>query len=337
MRRVKTVPLARRNLDAYVMRLNYSEPQAWPKFLYRAWAIVAEELEKPDIARETVIDAVVAAHRCAVAFSNRTLANERNRVRNEISSAALKILKPIERRAPIRRALDEVARREFDKSHVDLDVIASFFNGCADVVRVHASPDAERIMRALGGPVDPIEMPEDGLEPRTLNLINYFEAMHPADRGAVEAGLRKHISYPSAGLTALDVFSTIARALTLAVITEPQEDGGDLLTAYVADVEKVWRRAGFRPSRVRNASKSEYRGPYHRFLELVLIDQLDPGSRLFDPFSEKELELAGKFHASLPEELREDTAIVPEYEWLISEHYLRTVKTPTEKTVPKPP
>src|SRR6266849_104795 len=334
MRRVKTVPLARRNLDAYVMRLNHSEPQAWPKFLYRAWAIVAKELEKPDIARETVIDAVAAAHRCAVAFSNRTLANERSRVRNEISSAALKILKPIERRAPIQRALDEVARREFGKGHVDLDVIASFFNGCADVVRVHASPDAKRIMRALGGPVDPIEMPEDRSEPQTLNLINYYEAMHPFDRGAVEAGLRKHISYSSAGLTALDVFSTIAHALILAVI---KEDGADLLTAYVADVEKVWRRAGFRPSRVRNPSKSKYRGPYHRFLELVLIDHLDPRSRLFDPLSEEELDPARKIHASLPKEPGEDTRIGPKYEWLISEHYLRTVKTPSEKTVLKTP
>jgi hypothetical protein len=72
----------------------------------------------------------------------------------------------------------------------------------------------------------------------------------------------------------------------------------------------------FRPSRVRNASKSKYRGPYHRFLELVLIDQLDPRSRLFDPFSEKEL---------------------PEYDWLISEHYLRTVKMPIEKNVLKTP
>ena len=88
---------------------------------------------------------------------------------------------------------------------------------------------------------------------------------------------------------------------------------------------------------MRNASKSKYRGPYHRFLELVLIDQLDPRSRLFDPLSEKELELAGKIHASLPKELREDTRIGPKYEWLISEHYLKTVKTPIEKTVLETP
>jgi hypothetical protein len=338
MRRVKVVPLARRNLDAYVKQLNNSDPLAWPKFLYRAWAIVAEDLGKPDDAQRTVIDAVAAAHACAVAFSSRTLANERSQVREKALSAVLKILKPIERRAPIRREFNEVAQREFREGHADLDSIASFLNGCADAVRYfHGVPDAERIMRALGGPVDQIEMPEDGSEPRTLNLINHYEAMHPADRGAVEAGLRKLVSYPSAGFTALDVFSTIAHALTVAVITEPQEDGGDLLTAYVADVEKVWRRAGFRPSRVRNASKSKYRGPYHRFLELVLIDQLDPRSRLFDPLSEKEIELAGKIHASLPKELGKVTRIVPRYEWLISEHYLKTVKTPIEKTVLKTP
>jgi hypothetical protein len=139
--------------------------------------------------------------------------------------------------------------------------------------------------------------------------------MHLADRRAVEAGLRNLISRPSAGFTALDVFSTIAHALTVAIITERQEDGGDLLTAYVADVEKVWRRAGFRPSRVRNASKSKYRGPYHRFLELVLIDQFDPISRQFDPLGEND---------------RRDN-------WLISEHYLRTVRMPIEKTVLKTP
>src|ERR1700737_1165266 len=105
MRRVRVIPLARRNLDAYVKQLNNSEPQAWRKFLYRARAIVAEELGKPDIAREVVIGAVAADPACAVAVSARALANERNRVREEVLSAISKISKPIERRVPIRREL----------------------------------------------------------------------------------------------------------------------------------------------------------------------------------------------------------------------------------------
>jgi hypothetical protein len=311
MRHVKAVPLSRRNLNEFIDRLDCTEVEAWPKFLYRAWAIVAKELEKPAAARDTVIDAVAAAHACAIAFSARTQSNQQNEVRGKLLSAVLNILKPIERRAPIRRELDEVARREFREGHVDLDAIASFFNGCADAVRCFKEvPDSKRMMGALGAPVEQFETTEECSEPRTLNLINHYEALHPADRRAVEESLRKLIRDPSASLTALEVFSAIAHALTVAAITEPQKDGGDLLIAYVADVEKVWRRAGLRPSRVRNASKPEYRGRYHRFLELVLIDQLDPRSRLFDPLG---------------------------YSWLISEHYLKTVKTPIEKTVLKTP
>ncbi len=212
---------------------------------------------------------------------------------------------------------------EFCDGHADPEVVASFFNGCADVARrFQQVPDAKRMMRALGAPLEKFETADESAEPWTLNLINHYEAMHPIDRAAVEEGLRKLTRGPSASLTVLDVFSAIAYALTVAAITEPKEDGGDLLTAYVADVAKLWRRAGFRPSRVRNASKPEYRGPYHRFLELVLIDQLDPRSRLFDP---------------LPKELGQNTRIGPKYKLLISEHYLRTVKTPIEKTVVKTP
>jgi hypothetical protein len=338
MRHVKVVPLSRKNLNELIDGLVCTEAEAWPKFLCRAWAIVANELKKPAAARDTVIDAVTAAHACAIAFSARTQSNQRSKARRNVLSAISGILKPIERRAPIRRELDEVAQREFRDSHADLEVIASFFYGCADVAgRFQQVPDAKRMMRALGAPLEKFETADEGSEPRTLNLINHYEAMHPIDRAAVEERLRKLTRGPSASLTVLDVFSAIAHALTVAAITEPKEDGGDLLTAYVADVEKLWRRAGFRPSRVRNASKSKYRGPYHRFLELVLIDQLDPRSRLFDPLSEDELKPARKVHASLPKQLRERSRVGTGYSWLISEHYLKTVKTPIEKTVVKTP
>jgi hypothetical protein len=321
MRRVKVVPLSRRNLEAFKQRLNESEPDAWPKFLYRAWTIIAKELGKPDVAQTIVIDAVAAAHTCAVAFSNRTLANERNRVRQEVLSAVLKLLKPIERRAPIRCALDAAAQREFRDGHADLEVMVNFFNGCSDVARgFQGVPDAQRMMRALGEPVDEIEKTDEETQPRTRNLINHYEAMHPIDRTAVEDALRQLTRAPTENLTALDVLSAIARTLTVAAMTEPKEDGGDLLAAYVADVEKLWRRSGFRPSRVRNASKPEYHGPYHRFLELILINQLDPRSRLFEPLSEKDPEQARKIHAAHPKELK-DPRIGPKY--LISEHYLR--------------
>jgi hypothetical protein len=329
MRRVKVVPLARRNLDAYIKQLNESEPEAWPKFLFCAWAIVAEELKKPDIARETVIGAVAAAHTCADAISSRTQANARNQATLDVSSAISRIFKPIERRAPIRRALDEVARREFQEGHTDSEAIFSFFNGCAYVVSTFRGvPDAKRMMNALGGAVDLVEKIDDGSEPRILNLINNYEAMHTSERTSVEESLRQLIGDLSASLTALDVFSAIAHSLTVATIVATREYSGDLLRAYVAEVAEIWRKLGFCPTRRRKHDDPDYRSEFHRFLEFVLIDQFDPRSRLFNPADEGELELPRKIYASLPKKLREVTRIGPKYEWLISDEDLKTVLTP---------
>src|SRR3981081_1349681 len=114
MRHVKAVPLSRKNLQEYIDRLECEEPNAWPIFLYRAWAIVAEELEKPDAAREAVISTVAAAHASALAVSARVQANARSLARQEVSSAISSVLNCVKRiRAPIRKALNKVAQIEF--------------------------------------------------------------------------------------------------------------------------------------------------------------------------------------------------------------------------------
>ena len=171
----QAVPLSRRNLHEYIDSLVCTEAEAWPKFLCRAWAIVAKELKKPAAARDTVIDAVTAAHTCAIAVSNRAQANEQGRARQEVLSAISRIFEPIERRAPIRHELDQVAQREFRDGHTDLEVIASFFDGCADVARDFPEvPDVKRMMGALGATADKFETTDDGPKPRPLTLLDRY-------------------------------------------------------------------------------------------------------------------------------------------------------------------
>jgi hypothetical protein len=151
--------------------------------------------------------------------------------------------------------------------------------------------------------------------------------MHISERTVVEEGLRELARERSASLTAFDVFASIANSLARVTFAEQQESGGDLLTAYVADVGKIWRRARLNPGRARHPEKPEYRSPFHIFLELVLIDHMDPRSRLFDHPGGEELDPARKVHASLPPKAREVTRIGSKHEWLISEHHLKTAKT----------
>ena len=329
MRRVKVVPLSRRNLKAFINWLNCTEAEAWPKFLHRAWKIVAEELKKPDVARATVADAVAAAHTCAVAFSNRTLANERTRVQREVTSAASKLSNLIRRvPAPLRNALNEVARAEFrEGGHADSEVVADFLAGCVRVAEIFPNmKDARTALGLLGISVGQIEKTDHNSNHRTpkFTILNY-EAVHLSARAIVEERLETLMKDPSAPRMASDIFSTIAASLTIASTAEIRENGVDLLIAYVTKVAAIWRRVDLYPGRASKEGDPEYRNQFHRFLELVLIDQFDPRSRLFDRLNAEELMRNREFLASLALEKveREETGIHPRYQWLISERHIR--------------
>ena len=269
MRRVKVVPLSRRNLKAFINRLDCTEAEAWPKFLHRAWEIVAEELKKPDVARATVTDAVAAAHTCAVAFSNRTLANERTRVQREVISAASKLSNLIRRvPAPLRNALNEVARAEFrEGGHADSEVVADFLAGCVRVAEIFPNmKDARTALGLLGISVGQIEKTDHNSNHRTpkLTILNY-EAVHPSARAIVEERLETLMKDPSAPRVASDVFSTIAASLTIASTAEIRENGVDLLITYVTTVADIWRRMDLYPGRAAREGDPKYRSRFHRF------------------------------------------------------------------------
>ena len=336
MRHVKAVPLSRKNLQEFIDRLKCEEPDAWPTFLYRAWAIVAEELEKPDAASETVISMVAAAHACALAVSARVQADARSLARQEVSSAILSILNCVKRiRASIRNALNEVAQTEFGKGHADSEVVTNFFNGCADFVKgVPSEADVVRMVDAFGFPTHKIEKLNRRIPAKpTLKLISDWESMHPSVRTAVELELQKLVSDRSSSLKALDVFSTVAHSLANEFVTATRENSGDLLIAYVAEVAEIWRRWQLYPGRATRDGDLEYRSQFHRFLELVLINQLDPRSRLFDRLNDEELMRNCEFLASLPLDADERAVagIGPRYQWLISEHHIRVANKPDSK------
>ncbi len=336
MRRVKPVALSQRNLNQFIDRLNATEPQDWPTFLYRAWAIVAIELEKPDVARETVISTVAAAHACALAVSARVQANARSLARQEVSSAISSIFNCIKRSsASIRNALNEVAQIEFREGHADSEVVTNFFNGCADFVKgVPSEADVVRMVNAFGVPNHEIEKLNRRIPAKpTLKLISDWESMHPSVRTSVELELQRLVSNRSSNLKALEVFSTLAHSLANESVTETRENSGDLLIAYVAEVAEIWRRWELYPGRATRGDDSEYRSQFHRFLELVLINQFDPRSRLFDRLDEKELMRNRKFIASLAldGDERGEAGIGPRYQWLIGEYHIREANKPDSK------
>ena len=306
MRRGSAIPLARRNLDAYIEKLSTSEPEVWPKFLYRAWAIVAEDLKRPDVAREIVLRAVASAHACAVAVSARVQNSERSQSRQKVSAAAANISTCIRKfRVAVRRALDETALREFQNNDVDSEVIAAFLNGCCQVMVRADVASAERMLNALGWQKIDQELADEGSGSPTLQLIIEFEAMHPYERVVVEDGLRKLLVDRSSNLSALDIFSTIADTLKAPSLAESRTYVGDLHITYVTKVAEIWRQSGLRPTRSHLWEKPDHKSKFHHFLELVLRDHLDLNSRL-------------------------PRRAVPEnrFDWLISDEDLKTVLAP---------
>ena len=154
MRRVEDpVPLARRDPDVYILQLRTAEPAAWPTFLYAASEIVATEMAKPDQAKQIVIDAVGPANICARAVGARLQAITSGRSREVVLRAAKRIATRIKRiPAAARRALDDVARREFS-GEANSEVIASFLTGCSEVMaRFPQAQLALEIQDELSGP-----------------------------------------------------------------------------------------------------------------------------------------------------------------------------------------
>jgi hypothetical protein len=342
MRRVKAVTLARRNLSSFIGELSRSEPKDWPKFLSSAWTIIAKDFGKPDVARKTLIDTVEAAHTCAVAFSERTRANERTRLQREVTSAASKLSNLTRRvRAPVRNALDEVARAELREGHADFEFVANFLAGCVRVAETFPSvKDARTALGLLGVSGDQVEETDDNSNHRTPTFtVSNYEAMHPSARAIVEERLGTLMKDPSSPRTTSEIFSTIAASLTIGSIAEIRENGVDLLVAYVTNVANVWRRADLNPGRAWHPEDREYRSPFHRFVELVLIDQFDPRSRLFNKLDDRELMRNREFLASLPldRDEREEAGIGPRYQWLISEHHIRAALKAIQKKSPKTP
>lgn len=345
MRRVRALAQSRGNNEQFARWLKANSPEDWPKFLNCAWAIAFERLAESETAGESaagaivisrpseiVISAVAAAHDCARAVSARAQANEQARVRDEFLSAIEEVIKPVERSKRIQRALDEVAQREFRDADVDLEAVSRFFDGCADVARKKSSLDAaRRILNALAGRKHETDARSPEQAPLTLKIATHYEAIHPSDRAMVEAGLLESIGRQSEPLTALGVFAAMIHSLSLAEGRELNARAGDLLTQYVAAVAEIWDCSGLGWGRGTGPDNPKYRGPFHRFLELVLIDQFDPRSRLFDPPDEKELSPGREDYDRLPDDLRAETRLGPQYQWLISEDYIRKVRHADKK------
>jgi hypothetical protein len=243
----------------------------------------------------------------------------------------LRIFNCIKRiRAPIRYSLDELAQTTFRDGHADSEAIFDFLNGCADVANgLPKENDAARIVRALGVSTAEIESPDKAFTKPTLKLINDWESMHSSVRALVEERLAITVEAakdPATSLSARQIFSTIVHSLTVGAVTAIQGSSKAPLVAYVALVGEAWQQADLYPGRASKDGDPDYRSKFHRFVELVLIGQFDPRSRLFDRLNADELVRERELLASLllDKEERKDVRIGPRYHWLISEHHLRS-------------
>jgi hypothetical protein len=110
-----------------------------------------------------------------------------------------------------------------------------------------------------------------------------------------------------------------------------------LIVDYVAAVADVWRRAGLRPSRARHPADPSYRSRFHRFVDLVLTEMVEPWARRHDGSLDAVRQQTRLAHDKLHPEFRSiasPTLKRADVEWLVSSDHIakalrRRFKKPT--------
>ena len=213
--------------------------------------------------------------------------------------------------AGLRRALDDrICSLILQSPVIDAENIALLINHVLTALATRPRrTDSYRLLRAvLPRQRSRLEkMSDDRLAElfteASVLLQSEYESLHPIDQCRVELAIKTERDRPSAA----GICRRGAEALRQGLQTTSKLCIADLITDFARCSADIWRRHGLVPGRAYNADMEEdqsYRGRFHRFLEFVLIQAVEPQSRRY------------------LDEL--DMASIAPRDLLVSDHHVRT-------------
>jgi hypothetical protein len=258
---------ARRSLPRFQRQLECTPVQAWPKPLADAWEILNDKFGlPPKDALSVVLDSVSAAHQCVSAQSHQLIGLEQEKACTIIRKACSRISKGIGR-APVavRRRLDRAILPMLQQGIVDLEVIESILEAAAAIFygKFAKGESLKATRRALG---------ELRVAPFSMLGMDLRRKVEKAIADITASSVKRQ---PMAA----DVFGAVTAVLYADNATRSSTQASKSTTGYVAELAKIWRRAGLKPKRAYGFLNSEYRSRFHRFAELVLEGVAPPSER----------------------------------------------------------
>jgi hypothetical protein len=330
-RRAHANPLVRRRLSKLLDELNSKSPSDWPRHFYLAWGILHDESEVAEGPALSVLNSSVsAAHACAQAIDRRVGDIVEFQSINKLRKVFERIAKCTKRApAELRHRLDAAMIPLIQKEVVDLEVIETILDAAVEVFSEY--PDQEAAKTALA--VLTYQAP--GGE-RYTTVKNDFPSLNARDRIKSEKALNAlGKASKNRKTSASDVFAALAGALHGKQSAKLSSQIHTFIVDYVAAVAEVWRRAGLRPSRARHEKDPTYKSRFHRFVDLVLTEIVEPWARRHDGSLDAVRRQTRLAHEKLLPEFRSiaNPALRrADVEWLVStDHIAKALRRPFKK------
>jgi hypothetical protein len=272
---VRPNAFARRSLAQLHLLLRCGQPSDWPQHLFSAWQIVNGQLGLSESeALSVILHSVSAAHRCVAAENQcasrigevealKEVRNACERIRRRVQDDRAEVA---EASAKLRRRLDEEILPLIRQPTIDLEVIQSIFETAAKVFD---------------------DFPVRG--PSLSNLLSevgkdYFSNLGATLRRELEQAIADFGAPSKTGdrVTAEALFKVLAEALPAEDTQKIKTGTHRLRSHYIAEVAKIWRRAGLKPFRSNDPWTIGHRGRFHCFAEFVLTAIAEPQTRRHD-------------------------------------------------------
>lgn len=321
-RRARANPLTRRQVKTLLRQLSVSSTGAWPTHLAMAHKILADQSGIPDeILRSIIAAAVSAAYVCAKAINQRVGNVVGFQTRNKLREAFERISKCAKRApAELRRDLDAAVAPLIQQECIDLEVIETIFDAALEVFSKYSRHEAARTGLAVL-----MYQPPGGEQYATVK--NDFPGLSAEDQiKAKRALMVLGRASKKTRTTASDAFATLATALKCKQSAKLNSQIHTLIVDYVAAVADLWRRSGLRPSRARHPADPSYKSKFHRFVDLVLTEMVEPWARRYDGSLDSVRRQTRLAHEKLRPEFR--SIVSPalrgaDVEWLVSDDHLK--------------
>jgi hypothetical protein len=314
MKKISPTPLARRVLDDQLAALK-GDPKEWKsEHLCHAFEIVEKQTGR-ETAKKIVIEAVRAADHAVKNAAQQGLEAAQISALKDFSKNCRAIAngtKPNRLSKEVRMQLNEAARSAFAAGGADLETVQDFFWGCKKIVeRLPQDKAASAIFKHLVTDKDDktlgkVPLYQAPAEDRIPKIALDYEALPPQARSACESALAQLISEKAERLTAHDVFASLHNTSLNYAATARLEAEPNIIHDYLAELDDLWTNQGLDGGRGNDPADPNYFSPFQEFAERVLLNQRDPRSRLFAPFSKQELIAAKITYREFHRKTRED-------------------------------